>query len=413
MLLTTGQSLSQQSKAPKAIEQEWIQAKEGFGVQLLFSGKPQSFLEDWSKPTRGVQINTSESAERGKPYGIFIIFAGCGKDRNGLADVVADLTLVAPDGKVYAEEKAIEVWQKKEAPSGKQLQLGVGYLTVVIEPKDLSGNYEIRAKVYDRIKGVELDLKRKFSVSDKAPATQGRTYRPIPTGDTASGKAQDWLTHYYKNPQPDRLVEQVRKMSAAGALAKENAQPPLVAMLSRVMTQNPDRIAEWMVALADLPESDRDVLCRAIWFSNTEAGRKYLQANKQAKYLKKPAPDILVMEIDSASVLDMLWGYFFATGEEKPIRRIVSALNYAQYWGALERYKTSKKTDEDEKHAHYESICRAALWSLHSNSREHPRVRAFCERLFHGPDLTDLEHKYLRVVLLAGEEDSPPSERRK
>ena len=56
---------------------------------------------------------------------------------------------------------------------------------------------------------------------------------------------------------------------------------------------------------------------------------------------------MLKKEIDSPSVLDMLWGYFFATGDEAPIRRIVSALNYSKYAGAMDRYETSKKTADD------------------------------------------------------------------
>ena len=82
-----------------------------------------------------------------------------------MADVVADLTVLAPDGKVYGELKAVEVWQKKPAPHGKRLELGAQNLGILVQPNDPAGSYQVHAKVHDRIKGVVLELRRKFSVS--------------------------------------------------------------------------------------------------------------------------------------------------------------------------------------------------------------------------------------------------------
>ena len=48
----------------------------------------------------------------------------------------------------------------------KQLQLGVGNLGIVLQPNDPAGTYEIHAKVSDRVKGVVLELKTKFSVNN-------------------------------------------------------------------------------------------------------------------------------------------------------------------------------------------------------------------------------------------------------
>ena len=50
----------------------------------------------------------SESAIRGKPCVAFIVFSGCGADKQGLADVVADISMLTPDGKVLGEKKAVE-----------------------------------------------------------------------------------------------------------------------------------------------------------------------------------------------------------------------------------------------------------------------------------------------------------------
>ena len=121
-------------------------------------------MEDWNKAAAVVNVRMSDSASRGKPCVAFIVFTGCGADKQGLADVVADLSLLGPDGTVLIDHKAIEICQKQPAPPSKYLHLGVGNLGIVLAPSDPAGTYEIHAKVSDRVKGVVLELKTKFSV---------------------------------------------------------------------------------------------------------------------------------------------------------------------------------------------------------------------------------------------------------
>jgi hypothetical protein len=188
-------------------------------------------------------------------------------------------------------------------------------------------------------------------------------------------------------------------MSKSAFLSNPDTEPPTVAFLSRVIAANPDKIAEWMTTLADLPASDRETLFRAIWLSDAKEGKRYLEEKGVTKYLKKPTPDILKIEIDSPDVLDMLWGYFFATGDDAPIRRIVSAFNYGEYAGALKRYSTPGATEEDKKHAEYEAIFRVTTWSLRSNCRKHPRVKECCDHLLHGNELNPIESRCLEFSL--------------
>ncbi len=148
----------------KSVEQEWTQAEQGFRAILFFSDNPQQFLDDWNKPAATAEVRMSGSASRGKPCVAFIVFSGCGADKQGLADVVADISMLTPDGKVLGARKAVEICQKRPAPPDEQQQLGVGNLGMVIEPNDPAGTYEIHAKVSDRVKGVVLELKTKFSV---------------------------------------------------------------------------------------------------------------------------------------------------------------------------------------------------------------------------------------------------------
>jgi len=222
----------------------------------------------------------------------------------------------------------------------------------------------------------------------------------------------EWLSFYYTHPQPECFVEQIRAMSKAGYFEKDASRPPLLAFLGRVMAQNPDKIGAWMAALADLPVNDRDVLNTALWFSGTKEGARFLEVNGIRQFAGKTPPDILNMEIDSPAVLDMLWAWFFATGREEAIRRIVSAMNLSRYEGALDRYKTAPKTEQARREAFMDSAYRSAGWSLANNCRLHPRVREICEKLYREDSLNTTERSLLGAVLAkaAQPEDKQPHE---
>ena len=153
---------------------------------------------------------------------------------------------------------------------------------------------------------------------------------------------------------------------------------------------------------------------KALWLSGTDAGKAYLKDQGLTTLLKEPAPDTLHEELECTSMLDMLWGCFFATGDEAPVRRIVSALNYSQYVGAMEHYETSKKTPDDWEQAHHDFIFRAAVSSLSSAWRQHPHIKEICDGLLKGQELNPTETQLLKSMLanLRAETDaknvSPP-----
>lgn len=209
----------------------------------------------------------------------------------------------------------------------------------------------------------------------------------------------DWMTFYYKKPSPERFVPEVRALAKKGALSKDTARAPLTAFLSRVMAQNPDNISEWLTELQDLSDSDRKTLLDAAWYSNTDQTRNYLKAAGYGQYLKQPAPDILKLKVDNPSVLDMLWGYFMATGEQAPIRRLISAFNLSKYEGALERYRDSEKTEQDKKEAMLDVTFQAARWSLQANCRQHPLVLKHCHAILVEKDLPKEQAMWLGLVL--------------
>ncbi len=207
----------------------------------------------------------------------------------------------------------------------------------------------------------------------------------------------DWLTFYYKSPTPDSVPKQLKAMNDGGLLKKEEAQPPIIAFLSRVMAANPSRISGW---ISEFPkeEEPRRVLLAAAWYSDTDEAREFFKKEKLAVYLQKKAPDLLTVEANNPSTLDMLWGYFMATGESAPIRRLVSALSLSKYSGALERYNADK-SPKNQQEAYWDVTFQAAMWSLENNCKGHPLVLQHCEDIFADKTLPADQRLWLQVVL--------------
>ena len=214
------------------------------------------------------------------------------------------------------------------------------------------------------------------------------------------GAPDDWVPSYYRRPSPDRFVEEVRGLAEAGVFDKENARPPMIGFFSQVMTQNPTHIEAWITDLQDLNEAGRNVLLESAWRSNTESAREYFRAAGLDEYLRRRAPDLLSVEVTDPSTLDMLWGHFYATGDEKSVRRIVSAFALSKHSGAIERFKqSSEKTDDEKREAYLEVVFKAARWSLESNCRQHPLVLEHCEKIYNDSEITKDEGLWLGVIM--------------
>jgi hypothetical protein len=134
-----------------------VKSKGGFGAQLWIVND-ESFFDNWKKPETP-HVPVTKRAERDKPVFIIIFFINPGLDGNSGADVVADVTITAPNGAVYGDFKDVKIWQGRYRTPANDIQLGMAHLGLTIEDTDLLGQYKIEAVVKDRIKNVNLSLK--------------------------------------------------------------------------------------------------------------------------------------------------------------------------------------------------------------------------------------------------------------
>ena len=211
--------------------------------------------------------------------------------------------------------------------------------------------------------------------------------------------AQDWMKFYYADPHPERFVQEVRQLSESGALAHPEHALPVITFLSRVIAANADHLPAWLGALRDLPEADLHSLDLAVWLSGAPTPPAPLAERMTGSLFDETPPDLLERDIDDPVMLDVLWMHYFATGELRAVRRIVSVLEYMSDYGAAESFQETAQTDEDRARATRDAMFQAASWSLGSLMEEHEPLEDYCGELVLSGDLTPVERCALALVL--------------
>ena len=183
----------------------------------------------------------------------------------------------------------------------------------------------------------------------------------------------EWMMRYYQHPRPDLTISAVEFMAKSGELSHKGAQPPIGAFLSEVFIQNPGAVEQWQTQLRNGTDDQERILALALWMSDVKELLPLLKAmasgssasvGEYAKgLLATRPPDLLRDDVASAGFLDMLWGGFFATGDERYVRRIIGTLPLAKTEGDIQE----------------KLIGSAAQWSLTSNATQHTRVMEICE----------------------------------
>ena len=225
------------------------------------------------------------------------------------------------------------------------------------------------------------------AAEDKAASTPSQ-------GEQDSDPDHNWLTFYYQNPEPEKVVEQLKKWSDAKVLSDERARPALVGFLSQVFRQNRDKIKQWYLDISDLPPEDLQTIRLALIFSRTSEGDEIIREEEGDEYVDRRPPKVLEMPMTQLPTFDMLWGYFFATGSEEVIRRMVFLFRY-------EEMDVGEDVDIPEDYAPlYEQLPDAAGWALASNAEQHPLVLEVLERYYQTAGaLEPIERKGVRKVL--------------
>jgi hypothetical protein len=174
-----------------------------------------------------------------------------------------------------------------------------------------------------------------------------------------------WMNDYRHRPEPARLPAAVRTLSKAGALRDPEGAGFHVGFIAGVLGANPKRAAALLARMMPLPESDQWVVVRALAYSGLPEWKTLLRGvaprlpARQAmidRYLAGSLPTLDTIELDkdptflekvqmhvgikvpqpeitfgkNPELLDTLWGQYFATGDYKPVYRILTMLPWAK-----------------------------------------------------------------------------------
>lgn len=183
---------------------------------------------------------------------------------------------------------------------------------------------------------------------------------------------EKWMTNYYKNPQSELTPQMIVGLSKEGKLNDERAVVQIMYFFALIFRENSSQIIKLTsLFMTTLSLMEKEVLVTAIWLSNTEMSKEYLNKWKNnIPELKEYINELLVspvlviekVPIDNPEILDALWAAFMATGNEKYIFRIISTLEYCH----------------DENDEIKRLIGNTAKWSIESNMENHPKIRLIC-----------------------------------
>ena len=239
---------------------------------------------------------------------------------------------------------------------------------------------------------------------------QDKPAAPIPIEKASKAELSQWVTGYYQRPDPKSVPARIRRMSELGILTTDRPEANTM-FFGQIMKANPDRIAPWMESLAGLPEKDLQPLHKAVWMSNCDEGRKWLADQGLTELAEKPGHPFFTggpIALEPYHV-DMLWEWFFATGDEAPIRVIVSYFNMLPEDPGETDLPQRPTPGGDRATYLRKMIGGTSVWSASSLASRHPRLLEILKKLQNRPDLPDRGGKWLgRVIEIAEREGKAP-----
>lgn len=189
-----------------------------------------------------------------------------------------------------------------------------------------------------------------------------------------------WINDYRKKPDPQRLPQAVKAMSDFGVARDTDQSGVYIGFVAGVLGANP-RIAEDLITkMFPLPPEDQVIVIKAIAYSGLPRWRgtlaKFVERMPARrvlieKYLYGNKPTLTELTIkDDSGVIDLNWGYYFATGWEAPVRRIVAALELS--------------LDKDK--VDYLTIGAMAKWTLAQNAARNDDLLTMLKKISNDSD---------------------------
>jgi len=304
-------------------------------------------------------IHTFKQVYRGDVVHLRLFFWGMALDENGKANVDFDVEIINPAGKLFFSDKNLAGVKKQAAKAGNVF-LADTFVANRFREMDMLGKYRVRLLVRDNI------AKTRLMLEDKLVLIEYRSDKTQLTNE----ELNKFVMSYYEKPNSHWVLQIFNLIYANKG---ENEKPGFVlhmAAFLRAVFENNDYLVPHLIEYINKLENDKLTqiipVIKAIAMDFPQILPKLnLDTDELALLARVNYPDIWDNELEGAHELDMLWTYFFATGEIKPILKLADLI----------KLKNSKDPQGI-------ILGGAAIWSLASNCKQHPLVRAYCAYIY-------------------------------
>ena len=148
-----------------------------------------------------------------------------------------------------------------------------------------------------------------------------------------------WISGYKLKPEPQRLPAAVKAMSDFGITKDMDQAGVYIGFTAGVLGSNPETAEKLIASMFPLSPGDQVLLIKAIAYSGLTDWKELMTAFVERmparkvlidKFLFGNKPTLVNLPLEESSFgIDVNWGYYFATGAEAPVKRILVSLGWS------------------------------------------------------------------------------------
>jgi len=164
------------------------------------------------------------------------------------------------------------------------------------------------------------------------------------SGFSSDRELLNWISNYRDHPELWKVPSAVHAMLDYGLFTDEEQRWFCIGFIAGVLGTNPKDGPGLVPRMFPMPPKEQEVIIRAIAYSGRPDWRELLEKNSARMPLRRPLIDDflngkrptlmnLKLDVGGASGIYALWGYYVATGQYKPVTRIMQALKWSKHKG--------------------------------------------------------------------------------
>jgi hypothetical protein len=366
---------------------------------ILLVTKDKAVSDKWFKiMAQDVpQFRSTSSIFQNQQIAVVVFYKEPSTDSTHQAKICFDLKIVFPDGN-STERKDIKVLDGKISEA-KMVRLSeeIPYLTF-----DEPGTYQIQVSVRD-IKAKTMQIHKK--TIEVKEYSNNKYFNDINTFSI-------WMNTYYQSLTPEKIIDGMLFFAHGDPKIRNKSFPQVSVFFGKTLSDNQYLIP---YLLKIYPEQDNDTKIMILgtlpyikhdyseFINHLPDNEKRFYFEWQNQNIQYPdsgikEPTTIKKSIRICYQMDMLWSYFFASGEYQPIKQLVEVLELGKFKGGLEKY-TQTNSSVDEENAAKELVYKAARWSIETNIKKHRLVKDYCEFIYTQENLPPRAKQELKEIL--------------